>query len=144
MSKNINQVFIANPITSNANTDLIYFGQSPYGVGNDAAMTYANFSAQFASSYTPSALTTNNDTNVTLSLGGIPTTALLQATSITAGWTGQLSLTRGGTAASLTAVNGGIIYSTASAMAISAAGSSGQIFQSAGATTPVWSTATYP
>lgn len=47
MSKNINQVFIANPITSNASTDLMYFGQSPYGVGNDAAMTYANFSAQF-------------------------------------------------------------------------------------------------
>ncbi len=48
MSKNINQVFIANPITSNANTDLMYFGQSPYGIGNDAAMTYANFSAQFS------------------------------------------------------------------------------------------------
>ena len=48
--KNINQVFIANPITSNASTDLMYFGQSlPYGVGNDAAMTYANFSAQFGS-----------------------------------------------------------------------------------------------
>lgn len=47
MSKNINQVFIANPITSNAATDLMYFGQSPYGIGNDAAMTYANFSAQF-------------------------------------------------------------------------------------------------
>jgi len=47
MSKNINQVFIANPITTNASTDLMYFGQSPYGAGNDAAMTYANFSAQF-------------------------------------------------------------------------------------------------
>lgn len=48
MSMNINQVFIANPITSNAATDLMYFGQSPYGAGNDAAMTYSNFSAQFA------------------------------------------------------------------------------------------------
>jgi hypothetical protein len=47
MSKNINQVFTANPITSNASTDLMYFGQSPYGITNDAAMTYANFSAQF-------------------------------------------------------------------------------------------------
>jgi hypothetical protein len=47
MSKNINQIFITNPITSNTSTDLMYFGQSPYGPTNDAAMTYANFSAQF-------------------------------------------------------------------------------------------------
>ena len=47
MSKNIDQVFIANPITSNAGTDLMYFGQSPYGAGNDAAMTFTNFSNQF-------------------------------------------------------------------------------------------------
>jgi hypothetical protein len=47
MSKNINQVYIANPITSSTSTDLMYFGQSPYGAANDAAMTYANFSLQF-------------------------------------------------------------------------------------------------
>jgi hypothetical protein len=118
MSKNIDQVFVANPITSNASTDLMYFGQSPYGPGNDAAMTYANFSAQFGTPYTPAALTSGNDTNVTLTLGGTPTTALLHAASITAGWTGQLSLARGGTNANLTASNGGIFYSTASAGAI--------------------------
>lgn len=43
---------------------------------------------------TPSALTKTDDTNVTLTLGGTPTTALLQATSITAGWTGRLALSR--------------------------------------------------
>jgi hypothetical protein len=48
-SENIHQVYIANPITTNASTDLMYFGQSPYGIGNDAAMTFANFSAQFSS-----------------------------------------------------------------------------------------------
>jgi hypothetical protein len=46
---------------------------------------------------TPAALTKVDDTNVTLTLGGTPATALLQATSITAGWTGTLSGTRGGT-----------------------------------------------
>lgn len=92
----------------------------------------------------PTALTEVNDTNVTMTLGGTPTTALLQAVSMTLGWTGQLSLARGGSNANLTAVNGGIVYSTASAMAISAAGSAGQILQSAGAATPVWTTATYP
>jgi hypothetical protein len=43
------------------------------------------------------ALSGVNDTNVTLTLGGTPTTALLKATSITLGWTGQLGVTRGGT-----------------------------------------------
>jgi hypothetical protein len=55
MSKNIKQVFDANPITSNASTDLIYIGQSPYGINNDAAITYANFSAQFSSPFTAGA-----------------------------------------------------------------------------------------
>ena len=43
------------------------------------------------------ALTSNNDTNVTLGLGGSPSNALLNATSITVGWQGQLSPSRGGT-----------------------------------------------
>jgi hypothetical protein len=54
MSKNIEQVFVANPITSNAGTDLMYFGQSPYGAGNDAAMLFSNFKAQFATDVLPS------------------------------------------------------------------------------------------
>lgn len=45
----------------------------------------------------PAALTKTDDTNVTLTLGGTPATALLKATSLTLGWTGQLSLARGGT-----------------------------------------------
>ncbi|MBV9159124.1 MAG: hypothetical protein JO019_00835 [Candidatus Kaiserbacteria bacterium] len=51
-----------------------------------------------------------------------------------------LALTSGGTNASLSAVNGGVVYSNASALAVSAAGSTGQYFQSAGAGTPVWVT----
>ncbi len=92
----------------------------------------------------PEALTKTDDTNVTLTLGGTPTTALVNAASLTLGWTGTLGLTRGGTAASLTAVNGGIAYSTASALALSAAGSSGQLLRSGGAGAPTWSTATFP
>jgi hypothetical protein len=53
---------------------------------------------------TGSALTKTDDTNVTLTLGGSPTTALLAAASLTLGWTGQLSVSRGGTGlSSLTA-----------------------------------------
>lgn len=43
------------------------------------------------------ALTRVDDTNVTLTLAGAPATALLAATSVTVGWTGQLSVARGGT-----------------------------------------------
>jgi len=40
---------------------------------------------------TAAALTANNDTNVTLTLGGTPASALLAATSLTLGWTGTLA-----------------------------------------------------
>lgn len=56
----------------------------------------------------------------------------------------DVSLADGGTNASLTAVAGAVVYSTASALALTAAGTSGQLFQSAGTGTPVWTTATYP
>jgi hypothetical protein len=46
---------------------------------------------------TAQALTRTNDTNVTLTLGGTPNTALLQATSLTLGWNGELAVNRGGT-----------------------------------------------
>ena len=145
MSENIHQIYVANPITSNASTDLMYFGQSPYGAGNDAAMTYANFALQFGAPYTPAALTKANDTNVTLTLTGTPATALLQAVEITAGWTGQLSLARGGTNANLTASNGGIFYSTASAAAIlSGTATANQVLVSGSNAAPSWSTATFP
>ncbi len=52
----------------------------------------------------PDALTKGDDTNVTLTLGGTPATALLKATSITAGWAGSLAVARGGTG-STTAIN---------------------------------------
>lgn len=44
-----------------------------------------------ASSVTPAALSKTDDTNVTLTLGGTPLTALLQAVSLTLGWTGTLA-----------------------------------------------------
>jgi hypothetical protein len=60
---------------------------------------------------------------------------------ITSGtWNGTaISLTYGGTNANLTAVNGGVVYSTGSAMAISAAGTAGSVLVSAGAAAPTWS-----
>jgi hypothetical protein len=50
---------------------------------------------------TPAALTKTDDTNVTLTLGGTPATALLQAASLTLGWAGTLAIARGGTGGGL-------------------------------------------
>lgn len=55
------------------------------------------------------------------------------------------SLANGGTNAALTASNGGIFYSTASAAAIlGGTATANQILMSGSSTTPAWSTATYP
>lgn len=50
-----------------------------------------------AASVSGVALTKTDDTNVTLTLGGSPSTALVAATSLTLGWTGTLAVARGGT-----------------------------------------------
>jgi hypothetical protein len=63
----------------------------------------------YAANITPSALTKTDDTNVTVALGGAPTTALLQAASITLGWTGTLAATRGGTGTG-TVAQGDILF----------------------------------
>jgi len=67
------------------------------GNGTSAFTASATIPASDISS--GAALTKTDDTNVTLTLGGSPTTALLAATSLTLGWTGTLSVARGGTGA---------------------------------------------
>lgn len=60
-------------------------------------------------------------------------------------FTTTIGLINGGTGANLTASNGGIVYSTASALAIlSGTATANQIILSGSSTTPSWSTATYP
>ena len=64
---------------------------------------------------------------------------------LTAKVTGLLPLANGGTAANLTASNGGIFYSTASAGAILAGtATANQVLLSGTSAAPAWSTATYP
>ena len=54
-------------------------------------------------------MTSVNDTNIAISLGGSPATSRLQATSLTMGWLGQLAVGRGGTGLS-TIAQGDLIY----------------------------------
>lgn len=58
------------------------------------------------------ALTKTDDTNVTLTLGGTPATALLKATSLTLGWTGTLAASRGGFGADVSAQSGVPLFAT--------------------------------
>ena len=87
-------------------------------------------------SVTPAALTSTSDTNVTITLGGTPATALLQASSITMGWSGQLAVSRGGSgAASQTAyaVLCGGTTSTGAYQSVASVGTAGQVLTSNGA-----------
>jgi hypothetical protein len=75
-------------------------------------LTYTHSTHTLSSSVTGQALTKTDDTNVTLTLGGSPTTALVNAASLTLGWTGQLAVGRGGTGAT-TLLGAGITAKTA-------------------------------
>jgi hypothetical protein len=61
------------------------------------------------------------------------------ATSGVVNVAGVLNLASGGTNANLTAVAGAVVYSTASAMAFTAAGTTGQVLTSNGTSAPTWS-----
>ena len=150
MSKNIDQVYIANPITSNASTDLMYFGQSPYAAGNDAAMTYGNFSAQFAlSALTSAYIYVGNGSNIATGVAmsgdaSISNTGAVTVSNIGNISEGTLSLAHGGTNDAMIADAGAVVYSTSLALALTSVGTSGQLFQSAGIGEPGWTTSTYP
>ena len=68
-------------------------------VNNGNVISYATKADLGIPTVTPSAISKIDDTNVTLTLGGGYATALLQATSLTIGWTGNLSVSRGGSGA---------------------------------------------
>jgi hypothetical protein len=105
------------------------------------------------------ALTRVDDTNVTLTLGGAPTTALLTAASLTLGWTGTLAVSRGGTNLASGTSGGVLAYTAAGTIASSAlltqygvvygggagavpaataAGTTGQVLQAVTGGAPVW------
>jgi hypothetical protein len=107
-------------------------------IGTAAQVLKVNAGATAPEWVSGAALTKTDDTNVTLTLGGSPTTSLLAATSLTLGWTGQLGLSRGGTNANLTASAGSVVYSTTSALAVNTAGSSGDWLKSGGTGAPTW------
>ena len=87
-----------------------YLSQTGDGV-NSAAPVWATIDG---GDITGAALTKVDDTNVTLTLGGTPATALLRAASLTLGWTGQLAVSRGGTGTGTAFTQGSVVFAGAS------------------------------
>jgi hypothetical protein len=90
---------------------------------NGTTMSWVNIAG---TDVTGAALTENDDTNVTMTLGGTPSTALLRSVSMTLGWAGQLAVSRGGTGAST--LTGVVIGNSTSAMT-AVAGTAGQFLR---------------
>lgn len=77
--------------------------------------------------------------------GGVTSQETLAQVQTLFGFSGGiLAMANGGTGAALVAANGAIPYSSATDIALLAAGASGQLFQSGGVGAPHWTTPTYP
>jgi hypothetical protein len=87
-------------------------GQYLKQISSGAAITVGTIPASDIAS--GAALTKTDDTNVTLTLGGTPSAALLAATSLTLGWTGTLAVARGGTGTGTAFTAGSVIFAGAS------------------------------
>jgi hypothetical protein len=86
-----------------------------YVKGNGTSAFTASSTIPASDISSGAALTKTDDTNVTLTLGGSPTTALLAATSLTLGWSGQLAASRGGTGLSSPGTAGNVLTSNGTA-----------------------------
>lgn len=118
------------PITTSGTIALSGAGTASQYVKGDG--TLATFPT--IPSVTPSALTKTDDTNVTLTLGGSPSNALLQAVSLTVGWTGTLADSRIASASTWNAKQNAItLTTTGTSGAATLVGSTLNIPQYAGA-----------
>lgn len=108
------------------------------GVGTALQVLKVNAGATAPEWVSGAALTKVDDTNVTLTLGGAPSTSLLAATSLTLGWTGQLAVGRGGTGAATFTANGVLYGNTAGALQVTAAGTTGQVLVGNTSAAPSW------
>ena len=124
-------------LTSNATGWTISGGTTAVGVTFNGGTAYT-ISGTNGQTYT---LPSNGGTLV--NTGVTTLSSLASVGTITTGvWNGSnIPLGNGGTNAALTATAGGIVYSTASAMAITAAGTSGYLLTSGGSGAPTWTQA---
>jgi hypothetical protein len=117
---------------------IIYSGAGGQPLALNANSTGNNMYLRSISSGTPAwasiqggdivgaGLTSTNDTNVQISLGGTPNNSLLRSVSLTMGWTGQLAVPRGGTGvATIT----GVVIGNGTGVMTGVAGTAGQLIR---------------
>ncbi len=121
-------------------TSTPFFGYSLSFAGANTYFGNATGSSTSPSYTAAGALTTANDTNITLTAGGNAATSLLRSASITAGWTGTLAATRGGTGFGSYAVGDTLYADTTTTLAKRTIGSTGNFYRVSGGL-PVWTTA---
>ena len=112
----------------------------PATAGGTGQTSYAVGDILYASSTTALSKLADVATGNALISGGVGVAPSWGKIGLTTHVSGQLPLANGGTNANLTAVNGGVAYSSASAIALTAAGTTGQVLKSNGAAAPTWVT----
>jgi hypothetical protein len=103
-------------LTSYTAGDLLYYatGTTLSKLAIGASGSWLGSSGTAPQWNAPAALTKTDDTNVTLTLGGSASTALLNAASLTLGWTGTLAVSRGGTGTGTAFTAGSVVFAGAS------------------------------
>lgn len=138
-------------LAGNITTTKQYLSQT----GNGSVSAAPAWATIAGADVTGAALTKVDDTNVLITLGGTPATALLRAASLTVGWAGTLAVSRGGTGGgsasgtlldNITAFSGtGYIRRTgAGAYAFSAAASGAQYLAGTATNVPIEPSIIYP
>lgn len=117
---------------------IIYSGAGGQPLALNANSTGNNMYLRSVSSGTPAwasiqggdivgaGLTSTNDTNVQITLGGTPNNSLLRAVSLTMGWTGQLAVPRGGTGVSTIT---GVVIGNGTGVMTGVAGTASQLLR---------------
>jgi hypothetical protein len=106
-------------------------GQSSYAIGDLLYASTTTALSKLADVATGSALIS----------GGVGVAPSWGKIGLTTHVSGTLPIANGGTNSTATPTNGGVIYGTGTAYAVTAAGTSGQLLQSAGAAAPTWTSA---
>ena len=115
-------------------------GTLPAANGGTGNASYAVGDILYASGTTTLSRLADVATGNVLLSGGVGVAPAWGQVSLTSAVTGVLPIANGGTNSTATPTAGGVGYGTGTAHAYSAAGTSGQILTSQGASAPVWST----
>ena len=142
--RNISDTLIAEPFVTIGNSVLLTAERALTGTTR-ISVTDGGANGPVTVDATGAALTRVDDTNVTLTLGGAPTTALVNAASLTLGWTGQLAVGRGGTGLASYTVGDLIYASGATTLTQLVDVGAGAYLRSGGVgVAPLWSTLILP